>query len=97
MAWGAYQMAPNCGSLYSVFSVLGLLHIGNRATYISMNVSLALIVQLRSARSCEMALGGLKIRVVLLFLLQQIVVKKSTLSRNFGIDLSLVTIYGWCL
>lgn len=67
-------MAPNCGSLYSVFSVL--LHIQNRATYISMSVSLALIVQLGRARSCEMALRGLKIRVVLLLLPQQIVVKK---------------------
>lgn len=64
-------MAPNCGSLYSVFSVL--LHIKNRATYISMNGSLAFIVQLGS---CEMALRGLKICVVLLFLPQQIVVKK---------------------
>lgn len=74
MVWRAYQMAPNCASFYSVFSVL--LHIENRATYISMNVSLALIVQLGSTRSREMALGGLKIRVVLLFLPQQIVVKK---------------------
>lgn len=74
MVWAAYQMAPNCSSLYSVFSVL--LHIENRASYLSMNVSLALIVQLGSARSCEMALGGLKIRVVLLCLPQQIVVKK---------------------
>lgn len=41
-----------------------------------MSVSLALIVQLGRARSCEMALRGLKIRVVLLLLPQQIVVKK---------------------
>lgn len=64
-------------AVVSVFPVL--LHIKNRATYISMNVSLALIVQLGRARSCEMALRGLKICVVLLFLPQQIVVKKRTL------------------